>query len=120
MTNPRSRLRRPPHNSTPYCYSQTPAPLPRHILNVKSPGEYRTHMPEDPILPAAGRRQVARAAALGAAWLAMRQPSAAAASASGTLLDAREFGARGDGKADDTRSLQSTIDAAAARGGAVF
>ncbi|MFN7998080.1 MAG: right-handed parallel beta-helix repeat-containing protein [Bryobacteraceae bacterium] len=88
---------------------------------MKSPGEFQTHMPEEPLLPTAGRRQVARAAALGAAWLAMRQPSnAATASVSGTFLDAREFGARGDGKTDDTRSIQSAIDAAAARGGAVF
>ena len=68
-----------------------------------------------------GRRQFARAAALGGMWMAMQGSSAAAAEApTDTYLNARSFGAKGDGKADDTRALQSAIDAAAARGGAVF
>lgn len=37
-----------------------------------------------------------------------------------TVLNARQFGAKGDGKSDDTKSIQSAIDAAAVRGGAVF
>lgn len=37
-----------------------------------------------------------------------------------TVLNVRQFGAKGDGKNDDTKSIQRTIDTAAARGGAVF
>jgi hypothetical protein len=37
-----------------------------------------------------------------------------------TFLDVRQFGAKGDGKADDTKAIQTAIDAAASRGGAVF
>jgi hypothetical protein len=68
-----------------------------------------------------GRRQFARAAALGGMWMALQGSSAVAAEAPGdTFLNARSFGARGDGKADDSGALQSAVDAAASRGGAVF
>lgn len=36
------------------------------------------------------------------------------------LLNVRQFGAKGDGKTDDTGAIQKTIDAAAEQGGAVF
>ena len=39
---------------------------------------------------------------------------------SGGLLNVREFGAKGDGKTDDTKAIQKTIDAAAQQGGGVF
>lgn len=76
-------------------------------------------MKEDDTKLGAGRRQMAWAAALGGAWLAMR-PAMGAEAAADTFLNVRQFGAKGDGKADDTKAIQSTIDAAAARGGAVF
>ena len=77
-------------------------------------------MSEDLTKPAPGRRQAARAAALGGMWLALRVGSAAAPDTAGTLLDVRQFGARGDGKSDDTKALESAIDDAASRGGSVF
>ena len=67
-----------------------------------------------------GRRQLARAAALGGIWLAARSANGAPADASDTVLNVRQFGAKGDGKADDTKALQSAIDSAASRGGSVF
>ena len=36
------------------------------------------------------------------------------------VLNVRQSGAKGDGKSDDTKSIQSAIDTAAERGGAVF
>jgi hypothetical protein len=36
------------------------------------------------------------------------------------LLDVRQFGAKGDGKEDDTKAIQKAIDAAAESHGAVF
>ena len=45
---------------------------------------------------------------------------AAAPVAADAVLNVHQFGAKGDGKSDDTKSIQSAIDAAAARGGAVF
>ena len=35
-------------------------------------------------------------------------------------MNVRQFGAKGDGKADDTKPLQGAIDAAASRGGSVY
>jgi hypothetical protein len=66
-----------------------------------------------------GRRQIGRAVALGGAWLAARPGLKAAQSQPETILNVHQFGARGDGKSDDTKAIQSAIDAAAARGGAV-
>ncbi|MDQ2776409.1 MAG: right-handed parallel beta-helix repeat-containing protein [Acidobacteriota bacterium] len=70
--------------------------------------------------PAPGRRQITRAAALGGMWLAMRPELRAAEAPTDTLLNVRQFGAKGDGKTDDTKSIQSAIDAAATRGGSVY
>jgi len=78
------------------------------------------NMPEDVVKPGSGRRQITRAAALGGMWLAMRPGMAAAPVAADAVLNVHQFGAKGDGKSDDTKSIQSAIDAAAARGGAVF
>jgi hypothetical protein len=77
-------------------------------------------MPEDTVKPTTGRRQIARAAALGGAWLAMRRGMGAPAAGEDTVFNVRQFGAKGDGASDDTKSIQSAIDAAAAGGGAVF
>ncbi len=77
-------------------------------------------MGENAAGPAPGRRQITRAAALGGMWLAMRPEMSAAETLADTLLNVRQFGAKGDGKADDTKSIQSTIDAAAERGGSVY
>ena len=77
-------------------------------------------MPEDTIKPPTGRRQIARAAALGGAWLAMKRGMGAAPVVEDTVINVRQFGAKGDGTSDDTKAIQSAIDAAAARGGAVF
>ena len=80
-------------------------------------------MPDDVIKLAPGRRNLAKTVALGGAWLAMRPGVSAAAQAQAsadTVLNVRQFGAKGDGKSDDTKSIQSAIDAAAGRGGSVF
>ncbi len=52
---------------------------------------------------------------LGMAAFAQAKPGPA-----GGLLNVRDFGAKGDGKALDTQALQRTLDAAAERQGAVF
>ena len=71
-----------------------------------------------------GRRQITRAAALGGMWLAVRPPVSAAAAEdeaqADTVLNVRHFGAKGDAKSDDTKSLQAAVDAASTRGGSVF
>jgi len=77
-------------------------------------------MPDDVVKPGSGRRQIARAAALGAAWLAMRPGMGATDAAAETVLNVRQFGAKGDGRSADTKSIQGAVDAAAAGGGAVF
>ncbi len=76
---------------------------------------------EDIVAPMAGRRQITRAAALGGLWLAMRpERGSAAEGITDTALNVRQFGAKGDGKTDDTKSIQSAVDAAAVRGGSVY
>jgi hypothetical protein len=67
----------------------------------------------------ATRRSLAKPAAL--AWLAAATGSAKAAESSvETVINPRQLGAKGDGKTDDTKSIQSAIDLATARGGSVF
>ena len=73
------------------------------------------------------RRNLVRAAALcsvlpGFGGVAAAMSAAAPGESSGstnTMYDVRKFGAKGDGKTDDTKSIQAAIDAAA-HGGAVF
>jgi Right handed beta helix region len=76
-------------------------------------------MAENVVSPGSGRRQIARTAAFGGMWLLMRPRMSAAQVVADTVLNVRQFGAKGDGKSDDTKSIQSAIDAAAARGGSV-
>jgi hypothetical protein len=65
----------------------------------------------------APRRTFTKTATL--AWLAA-QTAVAKESTVDTVFDVRRHGAKGDGKADDTKSIQSAIDQAGARGGSVF
>jgi hypothetical protein len=75
-----------------------------------------------PGLPALSRRDLARTAFIGGASAFFSASSFAAEGSSPQrgFLDARTFGSAGDGKTDDTASLQRAIDAAAESSGAVF
>jgi len=68
------------------------------------------------------RRALARSALLGgASFLLGRGAAGGAEGPSGReFLNARQFGAAGDGKTDDTQALQRALDAAAETHGAVF
>jgi len=76
-------------------------------------------MPEPDPPTLATRRSLAKPAAL--ACLALGTGSAKAAEPpANTVFNPRQLGAKGDGKADDTESIQTAIDQAAERGGSVF
>ncbi len=72
--------------------------------------------------PRLSRRGLMAGALAGAAPFALGMAGMAQASSgpAGGLLNVRDFGAKGDGKAIDTQALQRAIDAAAERKGAVF
>ena len=40
----------------------------------------------------------------------MSQPAAASGASCESVYDVRDFGAKGDGKADDTKAIQSALD----------
>jgi len=68
------------------------------------------------------RRSLGLSALAGGASIALGMASVARGETGGTgaLLDARKAGAKGDGKADDTKAIQRAVDTAARHGGAVF
>ena len=66
------------------------------------------------------RRSMIPGAAAGAAMLAFAGAAAAAEGDKSTFLNARGFGAKGDGKTDDTKALQTAIDHAGEVSGSVF
>jgi len=77
-------------------------------------------MPGDHPVPLS-RRNFGRTAFLGAASAFIASDSSKAQQAAPSdVLDARRFGAVGDGKTDDTPALQKAIDAAGDNAGAVF
>src|ERR1700686_2592146 len=63
------------------------------------------------------RRTFTKTAAM--AWLATQTGLAKEPSVD-TVFDVSRHGAKGDGKTDDTKSIQSAIDQAASHGGSVF
>jgi len=69
-----------------------------------------------------GRRELAKSALLGGASCLLGAATSLGAEAPHTegFISAREFGAVGDGKSDDTKALQKALDAAADTRGAVF
>lgn len=64
-------------------------------------------------------RRVWAGGVAGGMWAAA-VPAMAAEEHAGGLLNARQLGAKGDGKTDDTQAIQKAIDAAAEQGGTVF
>lgn len=67
------------------------------------------------------RRHLARTAIFGSASALLSGGMASAQQLTGKgFIDARQFGAAGDGTTDDTEALQRALDAAAEKSGAVF
>ena len=70
-----------------------------------------------------GRRAVGRSVVLAGASILLAGPGTAranAASATPEFMNVHQFGAIGDGKADDTKALQRALDAAGSAHGTVF
>jgi Pectate lyase superfamily protein len=85
---------------------------------IRGAHRYNRHMDSETI-----RQHVSRRAWTGSligGGLAAAAPAMAADARSGDFFNVRQFGAKGDGRTDDTRAIQKTIDAAAETGGAVF
>lgn len=72
------------------------------------------------VLPPSPRRLfLQRAGAMGAAAVLGSLALPARATTSGSVVDVRSKGARGDGKSDDTSAIQAAVDALPAAGGTV-